>query len=65
MSEEEARRLSKLLFEARESISMWADVVEARYGARDRYNRALVQKIDDFRAEHGWNPHGYGGEQAS
>lgn len=61
---EENRRLSALLFRARESIEMWADVVEARTGQADNYNRQFVRAIDDYRAEHGWSPHGFGGEAA-
>jgi glutamine synthetase len=54
--------LSRLLFEARESVEMWADVVEARTGKADNYTRGLVARIDAYRAERGWSPHGFGGE---
>jgi hypothetical protein len=60
----DAARLSRLLFSARESIEMWADVVESRTGKRDEYNRRLVAEIDEYRAEQGWSPHGFGGEGA-
>lgn len=58
----EAARLSKLLFDARESVEMFADVVEARTGRRDEFNRRLVVDIDAYRAERGWSPNGFGGE---
>lgn len=54
--------LSRLLFEARESVEMWADVVEARMGVPDSYTRGLVERLDAYRAERGWSPHGFGGE---
>lgn len=60
--ETEAQRLSRLLFAARESAEMFADVVESRTGKQDNHNRALVKEIDDYRAEKGWSPHGFGGE---
>jgi hypothetical protein len=59
---DDAARLSKLLFSARESLSMWADVVESRSGRPDQYTRRLVAEIDAYRAEQGWNPDGFGGE---
>jgi transcriptional regulator with XRE-family HTH domain len=58
----DAVRLSRLLFEARESLQMWADSVESRSGQPDHYTRALVRQIDEFRAERGWSPQGFGGE---
>lgn len=61
---EEAARLSKLLFEAREGLEMWADSVEARLGGTPHYARDLVRQIDAYRAERGWNPHGFGGESS-
>lgn len=63
LSEEEARRLSKLLWDARESVEMWADVVEMRHGEAPHV-RGLVRRIDEFRAECGWSPHGFGQESA-
>jgi hypothetical protein len=62
MSEGDAARLSKLLWDARESIEMWADTVEVRTGQPDRFNRDLVARIDAYRAERGWSPDGFGGE---
>lgn len=59
----EAARLSRLLFQARESLDMWRDVVEIRTGKTDAYTRGLVQQIDDYRAEKGWPADGWGGEQ--
>lgn len=58
----EAERLSSLLFQARESLSMWADVVETRVGKPDLYTRRLIAELDAYRAERGWSPHGFGGE---
>jgi hypothetical protein len=50
------------MFEAREQVEMWADVVEARSGRPAEYPRRLVAAIDAYRAERGWSPHGFGGE---
>lgn len=58
----ENARLSKMLFEAREAIEMYADVVEAQAGRPDPWLRGLTAKIDAYRAEHGWTPDGFGGE---
>lgn len=52
--------LSRLLYEAREQISMWSDVIERRAGRRDTYVDGLVQRIDEFREEQGWDRDGYG-----
>lgn len=55
--------LSRLLFEAREEIEMWADVVEARGGWRAAlYPREVVRRIDNYRVGRGWSRHGFGGE---
>lgn len=54
--------LSRLLFEAREQIEMWADVVEARTGQRDTWARSVLARLDAYRAERGWSPNGFGGE---
>lgn len=54
--------LSKLLFEAREEIEMWADVVEVRTGKPARQTRELLAALDAYRAERGWSPHGFGHE---
>lgn len=58
----EAARLSRILFDAREQIEMWSDVVERRSGQESTHTRQLVAEIDDYRAERGWSPHGFGGE---
>lgn len=58
----DAPELSRLLFEAREQIEMWSDVVEGRSGKPSRYTRDLVKRIDLYRAERGWSPDGFGGE---
>lgn len=58
----EAAELSALLFEAREIISMFTDIVELRTKQRDRWSRRVVADIDAYRSERGWSPHGFGGE---
>jgi hypothetical protein len=58
----DAKRLSQLLWAARETIEMWADTVEARTGKPDNFNRGLVSRIDAYRAERGWSPDGFSGE---
>ena len=55
-------RLSKMLFDARENLDMWADVVEAKSGQPAKQVRDLIAEIDLYRAEAGWSPHGFGGE---
>lgn len=54
--------LSKLLFLSRESIEMFADIVESQSSKVAAHQRKLVNDIDDYRIEQGWNPHGFGGE---
>ena len=58
----QAAKMSKMLFDARESIQMFYETVEHRTGQMDYYNRGLVDTIDDYRISHGWNPYGFGGE---
>ena len=60
----EDARLSRILFEARELIDMFGDLVErAPYGpAQDAYVRRVRDEIDAYRAERGWSPGGFGGE---
>lgn len=58
----EKRRLSELLWDARETAEMYADTVEHRTGAVDHHDRDLVARIDAYRAEQGWSPDGFGGE---
>jgi hypothetical protein len=59
----ENARISRLLFCAREEIEMWADVVESRSGEIAESQRRTIREIDEYRAERGWSPHGFGGEQ--
>jgi hypothetical protein len=59
----EATRLSKLLFEAREMIDMFGEVVEERTGNPAPECRRVRDEIDAYRAERGWSPHGFGGER--
>jgi hypothetical protein len=56
-------QLSKLLFEARELVDMLGDMVAARTGGADDWSRRVRDEIDAYRAERGWSPHGFGGEQ--
>ena len=62
-AEAQSAELSKLLFEVREQIDMWADVVAARTGARPVYIDDLRDRIDAYRAARGWSPNGFGGER--
>lgn len=55
-------KLSRLLFEARESVEMLAEIVESRIPGQDIHNRRIIAEIDDFRVARGWNPDGFGGE---
>jgi hypothetical protein len=59
---EQARLLSRLLFESRERVDMAGDIVESRSGKRDEWARRLVAEIDAYRDSRGWSPHGFGGE---
>jgi hypothetical protein len=52
-----------MLFQARENLEMWADVVESKTGLPAASVRRLVDEIDEYRSEHGWNPNGFGREQ--
>jgi hypothetical protein len=50
-------RLSRMLWEAREIADMMADIT------RDSTWPAQVRdEIDAYRAERGWSPNGFGGE---
>jgi len=61
MSDE--RRLSKLLFEAREQLDMFADIMQSQIG-QALGPRRVRDEIDAYRNERGWSPHGYGRENA-
>jgi hypothetical protein len=54
--------MSRMLFEAREHLEMWFDVVKARTGREDTHLKGLIDRIDTYRREQGWSPHGFGGE---
>jgi hypothetical protein len=56
--------LSRMLFEARESIEMWADVIESKGGNPATHERGLIARVDEYRARQGWSPNGFGGEEA-
>jgi len=58
----EARKLSKLLFECREAVEMYADIVRDATDREDLYLRELVGRIDSYRIEQGWSEHGFGTE---
>jgi len=58
----ENQRLSRMLWDAREHLSMWSDVVEIRSGTKDVSLTRLIAEIDTYRAERGWSPDGFGGE---
>lgn len=62
--ETEAARLSKLLFTARELIDMYADMMVSSQPQLQAhvYPRAIRDEIDEYRAEKGWSPNGFGGE---
>lgn len=62
MPETEAARLSRMLFHAREQIDMWSDVVERRTDKPAAASRRLVEEIDAYRLERGWDSFGFGGE---
>jgi hypothetical protein len=58
----DAARLSRLLFEAWEVASMYRDVVRHTDGRDDPWLERLVDEIEAYRAEQGWQPDGFGGE---
>lgn len=41
---------------------MALEVVEIQSGQVDTWGRRLRDEIDEYRAERGWSPHGFGGE---
>jgi hypothetical protein len=51
-----------MLFEARELIDMFNDIVENRSGKVDDWSRRVRDEIDAFRAVQGWSAGGFGGE---
>ena len=55
------RRLSKLLFEARELLSMYADHLDANRVA-STWPREVVDGLDAYRTSRGWDPNGFGRE---
>lgn len=63
LTEAEARRLSKMLWAARENAEMLADIVEIRTRQHAKATRRDLADIDAFRAEMGWSPHGFGNER--
>lgn len=63
--DDEARQLSRLLFESRELIDMFGDVVEKQSGKTDTWSRRVRDEIDTFRESRGWSAHGYGNEEST
>lgn len=59
----QAAALSRMLFEARELVDMYADTIEGESGKPMTQARRLVGEIDSYRAGRGWNAHGFGGEK--
>lgn len=55
-------QLSRVLFSAREQLSMWNDVIELRGDRRDAKLDDLIADIDNLRTEQGWSANGFGGE---
>lgn len=58
----EVRRLSRMLWSARESLDMLADLVEISLDEPDTNTRELIAEIDAYRTDRGWSPNGFGGE---
>jgi hypothetical protein len=67
----EAKRLSKLLWEARELCDMYGDIVNLTPKVTlwkmdgPNYPHRVRDEIDAYRAEKGWSPNGFGGEMDS
>jgi hypothetical protein len=55
-------RLSRLLYEARTAVELLGDRLRSRTGEKDRWSKRLISEIDEYRAERGWAPDGFGGE---
>jgi hypothetical protein len=62
MIEVDEKWLSRVLFESRELVSMFGEVVESRTSRVDNWTRRVVKEIDGFRREQGWSEGGFGGE---
>jgi len=54
--------VSRLTFMAIEDLSMWADVVKIRTGQDPLMTLDTIAKLKEYRADHGWNPNGFGRE---
>lgn len=54
--------VSKLLFEARELIDMYGDVVARATGCRAAHVDDVRDRLDAYRAARGWSRNGFGGE---
>lgn len=58
----DAARLSRLLFEARELIDMYHEVIKGQTGIDDAWTARIGGEIDEYRRERGWSLNGFGGE---
>ena len=59
---DDAEKLSKMLFEAREYLCMYQETVQTMIHRRDPDLHNLIRSIEDYRMDRGWSPDGYGGE---
>lgn len=55
-------RLSRLLYEARTAVELLGGRLRSRTGEKDRWSKRLISEIDEYRADRGWSPDGFGGE---
>lgn len=62
MASNNAQRLSRILWDAREYIDMTIQTIERASGTIDYNSRRLRDEIDAYRSEKGWSPNGFGGE---
>jgi hypothetical protein len=58
----DSARLSKLLWEAREICEKYYHTTLGLHVKRDDSVLRVYSDIDDYRAERGWSPNGFGGE---
>lgn len=62
----DAAWLSRVLFEARELLCMYRDMVERASDQTDTWSRRVIAEIEEFRRQQVWPTHGYGtGEKLS
>lgn len=58
----ETARLSKMLWDVRELLSMYGEHLEYSTGKKDQWIDRTLKEVDEYRAEKGWSPDGFGGE---